>query len=843
MQSENAINVRRGISHILVCFITIVVLLAILSSATVAVAAPLAAEAGPDRTIAPGGSTTLAGSASGGLSPYTYSWSPATGLSNPNIARPTASPATTTTYTLTVTDSLSQVSTDTVLVTVTVRANAGPDKTIALGGSCTLGGSAAGGTPPYTYTWTPTTGLSDPNIAQPTASPATTTTYTLTVTDSLSQVSTDTILVTVTLRANAGPNRTIALGGSCILEGSASGGAPPYTYSWTPTTGLSDPSIAQPTASPTTTTTYTLTVRDSLSRVSTDTAVVTVASAVVANAGPDRTIAPGGSTTLAGSASGGLSPYTYSWSPATGLSDPNVAQPTASPTVTTTYTLTVCDSLSQVNRDTTVVTVADLPPTAAFSYAPSSPTTADTVAFADSSSDADGTIVAWSWDFGDGTTSTQRNPTHQYGDDGTYLVTLVVTDNDGAPSAPYSASITVADVAPTAAFIYAPASPVVGEAVNFTDASSDPDGTVVAWSWDFGDGATSTQRNPTHQYGDNGTYLVTLVVTDNDGTPSAPYSASITVADVAPTAAFTYAPASPTVGQTVSFTDTSTDPDGTIVAWSWDFGDGATSTQRNPTHQYGDEGTYLVTLVVTDDEGTAGSHSAVIAVEVLPMAYDETSGEDSLVLAYDGQRVVQAGESLLLSASAYSVFPGNVAPGVGSLLTFTVVDHDQSLGAETPATGAGPASRGYAELTLAPGVYRVCVWFPGGCNYAPATAGPEIVVVRPPDENAVATWGTLDGGTKQFALLAAPGAGGPEALSQFEYVDAESGSEVTSTSVDSFTAGDGVWQLTGLCEVDGVHGHRFEVQLAQRDGDWFFTMQVSNGLFVQGVLDSRGYTL
>ncbi len=161
-----------------------------------------------------------------------------------------------------------------------------------------------------------------------------------------------TVTVASAVVAEAGPDKTIASGGSTTLEGSASGGVAPYTYSWSPTTGLSNPNIAQPTASPTTTTTYTLTVHDSLAQTATDTVTVTVASAVVADAGPDKTIASGGSTTLEGSASGGVGPYTYSWSPTTGLSNPNIAQPTASPTTTTTYTLTVHDSLAQTATDT-----------------------------------------------------------------------------------------------------------------------------------------------------------------------------------------------------------------------------------------------------------------------------------------------------------------------------------------------------------------------------------------------------------------------------------------------------------------------------------------------------------
>ena len=240
-----------------------------------------------------------------------------------------------------------------------VVAEAGPDRAIASGGFTTLEGSASQGQPPYTCSWLPTTGLSNPNIAQPTASPTATMTYTLTVRDAVGQTGTDTVTVTVSspVAAEAGPNRTIAAGGSTTLAGSASGGLAPYTYSWSPTTGLNNPNIAQPTASPTTTTTYTLTVHDSLSQVATDTVTVTVASAVAAEAGPNQIIASGGCCTLQGSASGGLAPYTYAWSPTTGLNNPNISQPTASPTTTTTYTLTVHDSLSQVATDTVTVTV------------------------------------------------------------------------------------------------------------------------------------------------------------------------------------------------------------------------------------------------------------------------------------------------------------------------------------------------------------------------------------------------------------------------------------------------------------------------------------------------------
>ena len=249
----------------------------------------------------------------------------------------------------------------------TVIAETGPYKTIFLGQSAVLDGSASNGSPPYSYLWFPTTGLDDPTKAQPTASPTETTVYTLTVTDDTGQTDTDMVTVTVTVAsevvAEAGPDKVIASGGADTLEGSASGGAAPYSYSWTPTIGLDDPTQAQPTASPTETTVYTLTVTDDIGQMDTAAVPVTVASEVVAEAGPDKVIASGGEATLEGSASGGAAPYSYSWTPTIGLDDPTQAQPTASPTETTVYTLTVTDEIGQTDTGTvTVDPLDDVPP-------------------------------------------------------------------------------------------------------------------------------------------------------------------------------------------------------------------------------------------------------------------------------------------------------------------------------------------------------------------------------------------------------------------------------------------------------------------------------------------------
>ncbi|HVH69045.1 MAG TPA: PKD domain-containing protein [Gemmatimonadales bacterium] len=285
---------------------------------------------------------------------------------------------------------------------------------------------------------------------------------------------------------------------------------------------------------------------------------------------------------------------------------------TANPTHTYaaggTYTvaLTVTDNSGSTGTTSQSITVApaNTPPTASFTKS----CTNLTCSFTSTSTDPDGTVVGWSWTFGDGATATTANPSHTYAAGGTYTVTLTVTDNSGGTgSTSQNVTVTPPDIPPTASFTRN----CTGLGCSFTSTSSDPDGTVVAWLWSFGDGATSTAQNPNHTYAAGGTYTVGLTVTDNGGSTGATsQSVTVTAPDLPPTASFTKS----CTNLTCSFTSTSTDPDGSVVAWSWTFGDGGTSTAQNPAHTYAVAGTYTVGLTVTDNSGSTNSTSQTVTV-------------------------------------------------------------------------------------------------------------------------------------------------------------------------------------------------------------------------------------
>jgi PKD repeat protein len=172
-----------------------------------------------------------------------------------------------------------------------------------------------------------------------------------------------------------------------------------------------------------------------------------------------------------------------------------------------------------------------------------------------------------------------------------------------------------ANQAPNADF----ASSCDGLDCSFTDQSTDSDGVIDSWSWAFGDGATATSRNPSHSYPAAGTYSVMLTVVDDYGTSDS-VSKNVTLSapdNQDPVADFAFSCSD----LACTFTDQSSDPDGSIVSRSWDFGDGDTSTSTNPSHNYAAAGTYNVTLSVTDDDGASDLRARAVVVSSAPAAF------------------------------------------------------------------------------------------------------------------------------------------------------------------------------------------------------------------------------
>jgi len=182
---------------------------------------------------------------------------------------------------------------------------------------------------------------------------------------------------------------------------------------------------------------------------------------------------------------------------------------------------------------------------------------------------------------------------------------------------------------PIASFTYS----ITGNVAQFTDQSTDPDGKIDSWDWDFGDGETSTNQNPSHQYINPGTYEVVLIVTDNKKKTGST-SQIITIPNQPPTASFTYS----ITGGVVYFTDQSTDPDGEIDSWHWDFGDEKTSRDQNPTHEYFISGTYEVTLTVTDDNGAIDDTSQDVSVTTDYTIYNDGGiPDDAEIWTWSGE--------------------------------------------------------------------------------------------------------------------------------------------------------------------------------------------------------------
>jgi len=541
---------------------------------------PPAIDAGNDTTICLGDSIQL--NATQGFA--TYLWGPNSQLINPLTPNPKGAPLVTTTYTVNVSDVNGCTNTDIVIVTVNQlpQVTAGASQLSVCEGSPTTVFASGG----VSYIW------NNGQTAQSfSASPILPSIFEVTVTDAFgcSNSSSVTISTLPLPIANAGIDTSVCFGSGVTLN--ASGG---ISYAWQPTNTLSNSNIHNPVATPSNTTTYTVTVSNIHGCTTQDNVVVNVHPLPIVSAGNNQSICLGDSTTL--TANGGVF---YHWN--TGENTPSI---TVSPLVNTVYTVTATDAFGCTNTDNVVVNVLPLPIAYAGNDTSICPgTSAQLYA-------SGGTTYSWSP--GTGLNNVNIfNPIANPLSEITYTVN--VTDTNGCSQT----DDVVISIYPEPnvfieADIYSGCPPLT---VTFNDTASN----IATWQWNFGDPASDTNnvsnlQFPTHVYNNSGNYTPSLTLTSVHGCSKTGVFNNLITVYPNPIASFDVDPSELSVFHpTFSFINNSFD----AVAWLWNFGGiiQATSTDFEPTYTYNEEGTYTVSLIVESIHGCTDTTSSDVIVK------------------------------------------------------------------------------------------------------------------------------------------------------------------------------------------------------------------------------------
>jgi PKD repeat protein len=273
------------------------------------------------------------------------------------------------------------------------------------------------------------------------------------------------------------------------------------------------------------------------------------------------------------------------------------------------HVVAVNGTLRSLNSNSVTVSVLPSTPVASFTVSPDSGAIGQTFFF---NSTSTGTIDSLTWDFGDGVTTSGATTAHPYKAAGQYTVTLTVR---GAGKT-VSATRTIRVNGPlVSSFLFSPATPSVNQLVTFSDQST---GGATSWIWDFGDGSTSSAQNPSKAYATAGNYLVTLTAfrgtESSSGTRVVTVSGGTVPVTPAVVAAFDASNETPATGANVTFTDRSV---GNPAQWSWNFGDGTSSNQRNPVHAFAAPGMYNITLTASN---ASSSSIATKLIQVGPVS-------------------------------------------------------------------------------------------------------------------------------------------------------------------------------------------------------------------------------
>lgn len=581
--------------------------------------------AGADRFVCNGSSVTL--TATGATS---YNWIP--GGSGGSI---TVQPSTGTTYTVIGTDAIGCTASDIVDVNVGTLpiTNAGPDADICAGASASLTATGGG-----TYSWNPT-GSSNGIIS---VSPSLSTNYTVTVTDGNGCSATDVARVNV----HAAP--VVNLQNSFLCSGSTltlNAGNPGSTYSWS--TGATSQTIVVSSGG-----TYSVVVTNPYGCSTTASSTVTSGSNITINLA-NVSFCQGDSAIL----DAGYSGMSYAWTPG--------GQTTQTITIQNagTYGVTVSDPAGCTGSISVTALVKPLPTP---NFGAASVCQGSSTYFTNGSTITSGSITAWNWNFGNGTTGSVQNPSVVYGAPGIYSVTLTTTSSGGC-SASMTSSITVN---PNPVANFSVSNGCVNSSIQFTDQSTVSVGNIVSYAWNFGDSTASINPNPAHTYTANGNYTITLTVTTAGGCVQ---STTRTI-NVFPLPVPDFS--SPVVcqGTATSFTNNTTISTGAVTSYQWVFNNSATSSQNSPSYTFPSAGVFPVQLTATSNYNCSASIIRSVTINALPIA---NAGPDQTICAGSSATLTATG------GATYSWMPGGMAtsnitvsPSTATSYTVTVTNAD-----------------------------------------------------------------------------------------------------------------------------------------------------------------------
>jgi len=566
-----------------------------------------------------GQSITFTCTASGGTSPYVYTWT----LGDSEIgAGPTVSHTygSTGTYTATctVTDLLLSIATDSknVVISPNPSVTASVNHNLAAPGTTlTFDAASSGGDGSYSFAWD--FGDSSPGSGAPTAhaySQAGSYQATVTLTDGNGGTASDSTSVTISDIAATGDVSPLTgdTTTTFTFTASASGGSgSPYTFAWTFGDGTTD--TGSPVAhSYSAGGSYSpfVTASDSLggSKVA-QTQGVTVGSPPAplgASANSPQTAADvGQSITFTCTGSGGTAPYTYGWTFGDGNSGSgSVVSHAYQANGAMAVTCTVTDATSVSATDSTSVAISPAPSvTASADHPDAAP--GSIITFTASASGGPGTFTAYAWSFGDGTTGSGVQITHMYTQTGAFQTTVVVTDGNGATTSG-SASVTISNIQVTGSAT--PPSGTTETVFDFTATATGGGGNPYGYGWDFGDGTSGAGPTITHIYATEGNYTPSVRATDALGASRSTSLPLISVSSassppVVPlSATLSISTSLPRVNESITLSGTGHGGSGGY-ACAWDFGDGKTSTGCTTSHVWTAAGHFVVNLSMGDAGG------------------------------------------------------------------------------------------------------------------------------------------------------------------------------------------------------------------------------------------------